>query len=215
METAAAFVEWLRGLPPAGIYAVLFVVAWGENVVPPIPGDLVVVVAGSFVALGLLGLVPTFVIASVGSVLGFLTVYGAGRRLGAAVHDPERLRWIPRGAITTVTAWLERWGMGVIAANRFLSGGRAVIGLLAGASRLPAGPVAAWATVSALAWNVVLVGGGVALGSQWERLVVILGQYGRVVTLLLVAAALVWGVRWRRSRKRAEDGRRETEDSGS
>ncbi len=196
MEAVAAFVEWLRALPPAGIYAVLFVVAWGENVVPPIPGDLVVVVAGSFVALGLIGLVPTFAIATVGSVLGFLTVYAAGRRLGAAVHDPARLRWIPRSALTTVTVWLERWGMGVIAANRFLSGGRAVIGLLAGASRLPAGPVALWSTVSALAWNVVLVGGGYALGTQWGRLVVVLRQYGRVVSLLLLAGVLVWGVRW-------------------
>lgn len=201
MEAAADFVEWLRGLPPAGIYAVLFVVAWGENVVPPIPGDLVVVVAGSFVALGLVGLVPTFAVATLGSVLGFLTVYWAGRRLGAAVHDPARLRWIPRGAISTVTAWLETWGMGVVAANRFLSGGRAVIGLLAGASRLPAGPVALWATVSALAWNAVLVGGGVALGTQWERVVAVLRQYGRVVTLLLLTAALVWGVRWWTRRK--------------
>ena len=208
IETAASFVEWLRGLPPAGIYAVLFAVAWCENVVPPIPGDLVVVVAGSFVALGLIGLVPTFVLATLGSVLGFLTVYAAGRRLGGAVHDPARLRWIPRGAISTVTAWLETWGMGVIAANRFLSGGRAVIGLLAGASRLPTGPVALWATVSALAWNVILVGGGYALGSQWERLVVILGQYGRVVTLLLVAVALAWGVRWwmRKGEEREEAG---------
>lgn len=208
METVAAFVEWLRGLPPGGIYAVLFVIAWGENVVPPIPGDIVVVVAGSFVALGLVGLASTFAVATTGSVLGFLTVYAAGRRLGAAVHDPARLRFIPRGPIVTVTAWLDRWGLGVIAANRFLSGGRAVIGLLAGASHLPAGPVALWATVSALAWNAVLVGGGVALGSQWERLVVVLGQYGRVVTLLLVAAALAWGVRrwWRRSRHRTEAG---------
>ncbi len=202
MEAVATFVEWLRALPPAGIYAVLFVVAWGENVVPPIPGDLVVVVAGSFVSLGLIGLAPTFAVATVGSILGFMTVYAAGRRLGAAVHDPARLRWIPRGALTTVTVWLEKWGMGVVAANRFLSGGRAVIGLLAGASRLPAGPVALWSTVSALAWNVVLVGGGYALGTQWARLVVVLRQYGRAVTLLLLAAGLAWGVRrwWKRTR---------------
>ncbi len=210
IESAEVFVEWLRGLPPGGIYAVLLVVAWGENVVPPIPGDLVVVVAGSFVALGLIGLVPTFVIASIGSVLGFLTVYAVGRRLGVAVHDPTRLRFIPRGALTTVTAWLEKWGMGVIAANRFLSGGRAVIGLLAGASRLPAGRVALWATVSALAWNVILVGGGYALGTQWKRVIVALEQYGRVVSLLLVVVAFAWGVRWWWKRKgrgrRADDG---------
>ena len=160
IEAGSAFVDWLRGLPPSGIYAVVFVVAWAENVIPPIPGDLVVVVAGSFVALGVIGLVPTFALATAGSVLGFLTVFAAGQRLGTAVHDPARLRWIPRGAVVTVEAWLARWGLGVVAANRFLSGGRAVIGLLAGASGMPSGAVTVWATVSALAWNAVLVGGG-------------------------------------------------------
>ena len=176
IEAGSAFVEWLRGLPPGGIYAVLFVVAWAENVIPPIPGDLVVVVAGSFVSLGIIGLVPTFMLATVGSVLGFLTVFAAGRRLGAAVHDPARLRWIPRGAVKPVEAWLARWGMGVVVANRFLSGGRAVIGLLVGASGMPTAPVTLWSSVSALAWNAVLIGGGYALGTQWSRLMELLAD---------------------------------------
>ncbi len=196
IEAGSAFVEWLRGLPPAGIYAVVFAVAWAENVVPPIPGDLVVVAAGSFVALGTLALVPTFAVATLGSVLGFLSVFAAGRRLGTAVHDPARLRWIPRGAVATVEAWLARWGLGVVAANRFLSGGRAVIGLLAGASGMQTGAVVLWSSLSALAWNAVLVGGGVALGTQWPRVMALLGTYGRVVTGVLTVAALALGVRW-------------------
>lgn len=214
IEAGSAFVEWLRGLPPGGIYAVVFLVAWAENVIPPIPGDLVVVVAGSFVALGVIGLVPTFVLATVGSVLGFLTVFAAGRRLGTAVHDPARLRWIPRGAVATVEAWLARWGLGVVAANRFLSGGRAVIGLLAGASGMPAGAVALWATLSALAWNALLVGGGVALGTQWPRVMALLATYGRVVTGVLAVAALALGVRWWvRGRGRREEGGEPTDGS--
>lgn len=206
IEAGSAFVDWLRGLPPSGIYAVVFVVAWAENVIPPIPGDLVVVVAGSFVALGVIGLVPTFALATAGSVLGFLTVFAAGQRLGTAVHDPARLRWIPRGAVVTVEAWLARWGLGVVAANRFLSGGRAVIGLLAGASGMPSGAVTVWATVSALAWNAVLVGGGLGLGTQWPRVMAVLAAYGRAVTGVLVVAAVMLGVRWWLRRKRAGRG---------
>lgn len=196
IEAGSDFVEWLRGLPAGGIYAVVFLVAWAENVIPPIPGDLVVVVAGSFVGLGTVGLVPTFGFATAGSVLGFMTVFAAGQRLGAAVHDPTRLRWIPRGAVATVETWLTRWGLGVVAANRFLSGGRAVIGLLAGASGMPVGRVALWSTVSALAWNGVLVGGGLALGTQWPRVMTLLATYGRIVTGVLAVAVLVLGIRW-------------------
>lgn len=196
IEAGSDFVEWLRTLPPGGIYAVVFVVAWAENVIPPIPGDLVVVIAGSFVALGTVGLVPTFALATAGSVLGFMSVFAAGRRLGAAVHDPTRLRWIPRGAVATVDTWLARWGLGVVAANRFLSGGRAVIGLLAGASGMPASPAALWSLVSALAWNGILVGGGLAVGTQWPRVMTLLATYGRIVTGVLAVAVLVFGVRW-------------------
>lgn len=210
IEAAGAFVEWMRGLPPLGIYAILFVVSWGENVVPPVPGDLVVVVAGSFAALGILALGPTFVVATSGSLLGFLTVYAVGRRLGEAVHDPNRMRWIPRGPIRMADVWLSKWGLGVVAANRFLSGGRAVIGLLVGSSRLPIGPVTFWAAVSAALWNVVLVGGGYAVGTEWERVVALLQQYGRVVTALVAIAVAAFFVRRyvrRRSRRAASEAK--------
>jgi membrane protein DedA with SNARE-associated domain len=129
-----------------------------------------------------------------------MTVFAAGRRLGTAIHDPARLRWIPRGALRTSEAWLGRWGLGVVAANRFLSGGRAVIGLLVGASPLRPGPVGAWATVSALLWNALLLGGGYWLGNEWPRVVAGLRAYGRGVTVVLVIVVVIVAVRRWRSR---------------
>ncbi len=95
----ADFVAWLEALPPVGIYAVLLAVAYGENLVPPIWGDTVIVLCGSLVGLGVLSFWPTvaLVVARRGA-LGFLTVFAVGRRLGDAIHDPARWRWIPRGA---------------------------------------------------------------------------------------------------------------------
>jgi len=104
--------------------------------------------------------------------------------------------------------------MGVVAANRFLSGGRAVIGLLAGSSGLKPAPVAAWATVSAALWNVVLIGGGYALGSEWGRVVGFLRAYGRVVTAVLgIVAVAVLARRYirRRSRRSAAEIHRKQE----
>lgn len=194
------FVEWLRALPPAGIYAVLLGVAYGENLVPPIWGDTVIVVCGSLVGFGVLAFVPTVALASLGGAAGFLTVYAIGRRLGDAIHDPTRWRWIPRGPLATAERWLGRWGYGVVAANRFLAGGRAVIGLLAGASGLRLGPTALWSAVSAVAWSALLVWAGSLLGSQWERVLDGLRAYGRVVTGALVVLGVVLYLRWRRGR---------------
>ncbi|WP_420457249.1 DedA family protein [Rubrivirga sp.] len=202
----AEFVTWLEALPPAGIYAVLLGIAYGENLVPPLWGDTVIVLCGSLVGLGVLSFWPAVALASLGGAAGFLTVFAAGRRLGEAIHDPARMRWIPRGALGRVERWLSRWGYGVVAANRFLAGGRAVIGLLAGASDLRWAPTAAWATVSAVAWSLLLVWGGARLGAEWERVLDWLANYGRVVTVALGAALAVAAVR--RWRARPKNSRR-------
>jgi membrane protein DedA with SNARE-associated domain len=203
MEAVEAFAAWMQGLPPLGVYAVAFAVSWGEYVFPPLPADVALVLIGSLVALGVVGLVPVFAVALVGSVLGFMTMYALGRRLGPAIHDPTRLRWIPRGPVRAVDAWMARWGVGVVAANRFLSGGRAVIGLVVGASGLRPGPAAFWAAVSAFLWNSLVLGGGYALGSEWERVVDFLRLYGKVVTGVIAAVALVLAVRWWTRRRTA------------
>lgn len=205
MEAVAGFTDWMASLPPLWIYVVTFGVAYGENVIPPVPGDVAIVVAGSLVALGTVAFLPTLLLAVVGSTLGFLTMYAVGRRLGEAIHDPLRLRWIPRAPVRRVDAWFTRWGLGVVAANRFLSGGRAVIALVSGSARLPAGPVAAWSLASAAVWCALLVGGGYAVGSEWDRVLSVLRVYGRVVTVALGAAVvLAMLAAWRRRRRRQE-----------
>lgn len=201
METwVPDFIAWLEALPPAGIYAVLLGIAYGENLVPPIWGDTVIVLCGSLVGLGVLSFWPTVALASLGGAAGFLTVFAAGRRLGVSIHDPTRWRWIPRGPLGRVEGWLNRWGYAVVAANRFLAGGRAVIGLLAGASALRWKPTMIWATVSAVAWSVLLVWGGALLGREYDRVLGWLAQYGRVVTALLAVALVGAAIRrwWRR-----------------
>ena len=98
------FVAWLEGLPPVGVYAVLFAVSYFENLVPPIWGDTVIVLCGSLVGLGVLAFGPAVALAAAGGALGFLTVFWLGRRLGPAIHDPTRLRWIRAGPSPRPTA---------------------------------------------------------------------------------------------------------------
>ncbi|MCH8032032.1 MAG: DedA family protein, partial [Bacteroidetes bacterium] len=196
MEFLQSFADWFQTLPPVGIYATLFFVAYVENLVPPFPGDVNVVIGGYLVGLGLIGFVPAVLVVSVGSALGFMTMYAIGKALGDAVEDPARLRWIPKAPMQTAKRWLQRWGYGVVAVNRFLSGTRAVINLLAGASNLKPMLTAFLAFVSSLAWYTLLLYAGYSVGANWESILPILAVYGRVIVGVLMAIACVLVVRW-------------------
>lgn len=200
MEGVEAFVTWMAALPPGWVYAVVLLVGYLENVVPPIPGDLLIVFAGYLVGIGQASFLMTAAMAVLGGVLGFATMFMAGWRLGPAINDPARLRWIPKRAILSAEAWFRRWGVGVVAANRFLSGARSVIALMAGASRMRPGPAMAMASVSALLWCTGLVALGMILGERWRDVVDWLILYGRWVTVALVVLLTAYLGRraWRR-----------------
>lgn len=196
------FSNWMQALPPLGIYTTLFLVAYVENLIPPFPGDVNVLIGGYIVGLGLVGFAPALIVVSIGSALGFMTMYAVGKVLGDAVEDPQRLKWIPKGPVGSVKKWLQRWGYGVVAINRFLSGSRAVITLLAGASDLKPVRTALLALLSAAAWYALLLYGGYSVGANWESLIPYMRTYGRVIMAVLAVAAVVWGIRWHRKRKR-------------
>jgi membrane protein DedA with SNARE-associated domain len=201
-------VAWMEGLSPAWIYATVFAVAYLENVVPPIPGDMVVVFGGYLAGIGRVEFVPIVVLATVAETLGFMSVYAVGRYVGDAVLDPQRARWVPKAAAWKARAWLRRWGYGVVAANRFLSGARSVISLMVGAAEMPPWPVALWATVSSAVWTVLIVYLGAVVGDNWAVIGDWLARYGQAVTVaLVVGLAVYFGAKgWRRRRGSQRNG---------
>jgi membrane protein DedA with SNARE-associated domain len=194
------FFAWMEALPAVWAYVTLFVIAYGENVVPPIPGDMVVVFGGYMAGIGQLSLVVVIVLSTLGGALGFMSMYAVGYRVGAAVMDPDRLRWLPQEGFEKARRWVRRYGFGVVAANRFLSGARSVISLTVGMAQMSAWKTAFWCTLSALLWTGLISYAGFAVGENWEIVAVYLRAYGRLVLgiLLLIGAVLLarWG--WQR-----------------
>lgn len=205
--------HWMEGLSPTWVYVTVFLVAYFENVIPPVPGDMVVVFGGYLVGLGHAEYVPVVLVATVAGALGFMTMYAIGWQFGTAVLDPDRLRWIPKAPAHRVRAWLHRWGYGVVAANRFLSGTRSIISLMVGAARMRPLPVAFWATFSAGLWTALIAYAGFVVGDRWEDIGEYLAEYGRWVTAALILALMLFvAVRWRRRKQAAEDSLRNRED---
>jgi membrane protein DedA with SNARE-associated domain len=198
------FAAWLEELQPVWIYIAVFVISYVENIVPPIPGDMVIVFVGYLVGLGYVSFVPTYILATVGGALGFMTMYAVGWQVGSAVFDRSRMRWVPKAAAWRARAWILKYGFAVVLVNRFLAGARSVISLTVGAAQMESGPTAVWATVSSALWCLVILALGYLVGDQWGIIGGYLRAYGQWVTVLLITAisAAVGYRLWVRSRRR-------------
>lgn len=199
-------IQFARTLDSTSIYLLLFAIAYLENVVPPIPGDLPVAFVGSLIALNDMSFVGCVLSASVGSVLGFFTMYGIGRFIGFRLYQDRggtvRHKWVeltkkvfPPEQLDIVKSQFSHYGYWLIVANRFLTGSRAIISIAAGMSHLNIAAVHLCAFVSAILWNILLVYGGYLLGSNWEKLGDYISTYGTILTVVVLGIVIVFVVR--------------------
>lgn len=195
--------------PPTLAYAVLAASAFLENVLPPVPGDLVVVLSAYLAGRGILDWLPVYLSTCLGGTAGFLVMFHLGRTRGRSflryhrgvsrVFSPQRLEH--------AEGWLARYGFWLILGNRFLSGIRSVIALAAGIFGMGWWPLASLGLLSMLMWNGGLLYAGMQVGQNWGQVTEWLGRYNQVTGGLLVAGGSVVAFRWwriRKSRKTAE-----------
>ncbi len=191
-----SIIIWLRDLPPIGIYAALFVTTYIENVFPPSPSDVVLLFIATLIGIGTISFIPTVIIATLGSVTGFLTAFLLGRRFGRQLTSSTRFSFLNRSSLEKVDSWFEKYGYGVIVINRFMAGTRAVVSFFAGMSELDLLKTTFFCFLSALAWNVLVIQLGNLVGQNWEKGQEILSNYGRVVMvimgLLILGTLAIW-----------------------
>jgi membrane protein DedA with SNARE-associated domain len=176
------------GISPAMTYLILGISAFTENVLPPIPGDTVVVLGAYLVSIGQLNFWGVYISTTVGSVIGFVTMYYIGRRFGRSfIYKKSRAKVFKEEDIRKVEVWFGKWGYWVIVANRFLSGTRSVISLFAGLFHLNAIFVIGLSLVSALIWNGLLLFAGMLVGKNWSIISDIISQYNTILIVLTIS----------------------------
>ncbi len=147
-----------------------FFIAYIENIFPPIPSDLVIVFGGSLTGIDRIDFGLTLLFATLGSMLGFATMYSIGYRFGKNIVETGKFKFISPESITEVKSWFHSYGYWLIVGNRFLPGSRAVISFFAGFSHLKVLLTFSLCFLSALLWNGTLVYAGNILGHNWQQI---------------------------------------------
>ena len=179
--------DFFNQLNPWLAYLLLFVSAFVENVFPPIPGDTVTVIGAYLVSTGKLSFWGVYISTTIGSVVGFFTMYLMGLFIGTRLLESAMVqKFFSVNKSDRVKKWFANYGYWVIAANRFLSGTRSVISLFAGFFALRWELVLLFSLLSAAVWNGLLIYGGYLLGSNWSTITYWLKQYNKIVLILSV-----------------------------
>jgi membrane protein DedA with SNARE-associated domain len=201
----ATLAAWIVATVQTGGYVGVAGWTFLENLFPPIPSEAILPVAGFLVSSGGLSFVGVVVAATVGSLLGALAFYGLGAWLGDArlrafVQKYGRWLALDESDLDEAEAWFNRHGGKAVLLGRLVPSLRSLISIPAGVAKMPLGRFALYTTVGSVLWNAALVGAGVLLGDQWERVKPFLSVFGWASLALVVAGIAWWFAGRRRSR---------------
>ena len=198
-------IDALNRLPNGYIYFFLFINAFTEYLFPPFPGDAIMIFGAYLVGTGKLNLLAVYWVSTLGSLTGFLVLFSFGKQYGRDFFLRKNYRFLSREMIVRIEEWFQRYGVGLIAANRFFSGVRSAIALFAGIANMNVRVAALAALTSSMLWNALLMSGGYLLGKNWSFVLSILKRYNQAILALLVLLLLcyLWKRRPRKRVKRA------------
>jgi membrane protein DedA with SNARE-associated domain len=190
---------WLQQSEGPLAYLVLGLASLIEYVFPPFPGDTVALFGVFLAATAGYGVVWVYLVLNLGALGGGMAAYGFGRWIAERREHrtPRFLRGQQaRKAIDAALARFERHGAAYLALNRFVPALRSVFFIAAGMAKLPAWKVALWGTVSAAAWNALLLTLGWAVGSNYARLEGWVRTYSTVALIVVALAAIALVVKY-------------------
>jgi membrane protein DedA with SNARE-associated domain len=174
-----------------------------ENVFPPIPSELIMPLAGFFSTQGSLSLAGIVVAGTLGSVLGALPLYYAGKSLG----EVRLRRWCARHGhwigvserdLDRSRSWFQRHGAKTVLLCRLVPGVRSLISVPAGIAEMKVGLFLLYTTIGSSVWSTLLAVAGRALGARYEKVEHVIGPISTVVVVTIVISIAVRGIRQRR-----------------
>jgi membrane protein DedA with SNARE-associated domain len=189
-----------------GAVGVALLVA-AENVLPPVPSEVILPLAGYLASRDRENLVTMIVAATIGSVIGALLLYRLGAKLGEERlrRTFDRVPLLEQRDLDRARGWFERHGERAVLLGRMVPVVRSFISVPAGVERMPLIRFTAYTTLGSAIWNTIFVVLGYQLGSRWTTI----GDYSdwinAAVFVALGVAIAVFVVRRVRRRLRTAD----------
>jgi len=187
------------------IYLIVFFFSFIENVFPPSPSDVIVLVGATIISKTAAGFIPVLFITSIGSGLGFILMYFVGIYLGEKHIRSGRFKYIEEKYLEKADVWFHKYGYNLILINRFMPGTRSVISFFAGLHRLNIIKTFIFATISAFVWNAFLIFLGIMLGNNLDLVDRALAKYSTIAVAATVVIISLLAIKYLWNKKKAHE----------
>jgi LPXTG-motif cell wall-anchored protein len=194
---------WVAHLVAAGGYWGVGLLMAIENVVLPLPSELIMPLAGFAAARGEMSLSGVIIAGTIGSVIGSLPMYLPARWFG----EERVAKWIARHGkwlflnkrdVDRAAERFKRGGFVAVFVAQLLPGVRGLISLPAGFASMNIVLFLLANLAGTLIWCTALAYAGQELGANYDKVDKYVGSAG----LALLGAALVGGIAWLAVRRR-------------
>ena len=194
---------------PPQAYLILFAVCAGDAIIPALPSESSLILAGLLTQVGELSIAPVIAVGALGAFVGDNTTYWLGRKVGRPVQ-----RRVFRGERSErLVGWAEQQlherGPVIVLVARFVPGGRTATTFSAGLVKFGWPKFLLFSALAAIIWStyatvIGAIGGRMFENHPWVGLVVALG-------IAAVLGAL--GEGYRRLRMRNGEAKSESESA--
>ena len=181
-----------------GYGAILFAM-FLENLIPPIPSELIMPLGGFYVSQGQLDFLPVVLAGLIGTVIGALPWYGIGR----LVNEERLEQWLEKNGrwiginpqeLARSRKWFNKYGVSLVFWGRLVPGIRTLISVPAGVELMPIAPFLIWTTAGSLIWTLFLTIGGLYLGDNYAKIEVWISSFSGIfksAIVLIISSALI------------------------
>ena len=180
---------------PLMAYLTICLAMFLENIIPPIPSEIIMPLGGFFVYQQKLNFYFLVFSGLFGTILGSLPWYYLGRlvnekKLSNFLDKKGKYLGISPDDLTKSKKWFEKYGVSLVFWGRLVPGIRTLISVPAGIELMPISKFLIWTTLGSLIWVTLLTYAGYAFGENYLIIETYLDQIKNVVKPFIVVIFL-------------------------